>query len=118
MENEEILVVISKIKLFFKVLFVINVPPNFFLVFSVPSSKKGWEPLLYILLTFPPSLRISLSTLNSLSPWDQFNQSYTSSFYIHRSQKRKKDWLYFLCFRDPRAQKLLKERWWNWPLFT
>ncbi len=50
--------------------------------------------------------------------WGQFHQSSTSSFYLRRSQKRKKrhsSCHYFLRFWDLHAQKLLIECWWNWP---
>ncbi len=48
----------------------------------------------------------------------QFHQHFTSSFYVCRSQKRKKYSKVvslFWSFRDLRTQKLLVERWWNWP---
>ncbi len=49
----------------------------------------------------------------------QFHHRSTYSFYRRRSQKGKKTlmaYLYFLCFWDPRVQKLYVERWWNWHL--
>jgi hypothetical protein len=48
----------------------------------------------------------------------QYNQCSMSIFYERRSQKCNKDWhldCLFVCFWDLHAQKLLVERWWNWP---
>ncbi len=48
----------------------------------------------------------------------QFQQCFTCSFYACRPQKRKKTVKSFLRFWDLRSQKLLIERWWNWPLVS
>jgi hypothetical protein len=47
--------------------------------------------------------------------WGWFHQRFTSSFYVQRSPKHKKDTdePIFLCFWDLRTLKLHVKRWWN-----
>jgi len=63
-------------------------------------------------LLYTPKVRLNTT-------WVQFHQHSTSRFFgaqIPKAQKRLTTWLSFLRFWDLRVQKLLVERWWNWPL--
>jgi len=90
--------------------------------FCIPKAQKKTDNLtVFSALSGSALVKAASKKIVKIVTWAQFHQHSTYSFYACRSQKHKKTLmtsLYFLRFRDLRAQKLYKERWWNWHLIV